>query len=234
MTAAERSDSERPRRTVRSFVLRQGRMTDAQRRALEELWPRYGLEYSAEVLDLDRVFGRSAARTVEIGFGNGDNLIALAHANPGRDYLGIEVHRPGVGRALLAAQAHGLANLRVICHDAVEVFEYQLAPESIDEILVLFPDPWPKKRHQKRRLIQTPFVELMASRLRPGGVLRIATDWENYAQSILETLNACPRLQNLSPDGTFVPRPAERVPTRFEKRGERLGHRVWDLAFRRI
>lgn len=233
MATNDRPGGDAPRRAVRSFVLRQGRLTEAQRRALEELWPRFGLEYDAAPLDLPRAFGRSAPCTVEIGFGNGDNLTAIAAGHPERNYLGIEVHRPGVGRALLAAEKLGLANLRVICHDAVEVFEYQLAPDSLDEVLVLFPDPWPKKRHQKRRLVQSPFVELLASRLAPGGTLRLATDWEHYAHAMLETLAGCPALENLSPDGRFVPRPAERIPTRFEQRGERLGHEVWDLAFRR-
>lgn len=214
--------------------MRGGRVTDAQRRALESLWPKYGIEFEPRTLDLDTAFGRLAPRTLEIGFGNGENLASLAAAHPGRDYLGIEVHRPGVGHLLLRLEERLLPNARVICHDAVEVLDQQIAPRSLDEVLILFPDPWPKKRHHKRRLVQTPFVELVADRLRTGGVLRVATDWQPYAQSALDALSANPGLRNLSADGTFIPRPAERNPTRFEMRGERLGHDVWDLAFIRL
>jgi tRNA (guanine-N7-)-methyltransferase len=221
-------------RPIRSFVVRAGRMTAGQSRALGESWPRYGIEYSAAPLSLDAVFGRAAPRTLEIGFGNGEHLAALAHAHPERDYFGIEVHRPGVGHLLMLAANQGLANLRVSQHDAVEVLREQLAPASLDEVLVLFPDPWHKKRHHKRRLIQPPFVELIAARLKPGGVFRLATDWENYAQQMLEVIGAAGALfTNLSPTGDWIPRPEERAPTRFEKRGARLGHGVWDLAFRR-
>jgi tRNA (guanine-N7-)-methyltransferase len=159
--------------------------------------------------------------------------VALAAAHPQRDFLGIEVHRPGVGRLLLALEARAVANVRVICHDAVEVLGQQIPERSLDEILILFPDPWPKKRHHKRRLIQVPFAQLLASRLVDGAVLRVATDWHPYALEILETLGAVAGLKNLAADGGFVARPAERAPTRFERRGERLGHEVWDLAFRR-
>jgi len=185
------------------------------------------------VLDLDALFGRSAPRVVEIGFGNGENLAALAAAHPERDYLGIEVHRAGVGRLMLAAQTGQLTNVRIACHDAVEVLEHQLPRDSLDELLILFPDPWHKKRHHKRRLIQPPFVELAASRLKTGGVFRLATDWEEYAQQMLEVLGASASFRNLSPSGDWMPRPEERAPTRFEKRGARLGHGVWDLAFAR-
>lgn len=219
--------------SIRSFVIRAGRITPAQQRALDELWPRFGVAFAPGMLDAASLFGRAAPLTVEIGFGNGDNLLALATAHPGRDFLGVEVHRPGVGRLLLGLEERRLANVRVICHDAVEVFERQLAPQSVHEILVLFPDPWPKKRHHKRRLIQRPFAELAVSRLTRGGVLRLATDWQPYALEMLTTLGATPGLENLAADGAFAPRPAERAPTRFERRGERLGHEVWDLAFRR-
>jgi tRNA (guanine-N7-)-methyltransferase len=220
-------------RSIRSFVTRTGRITPAQQRALAELWPRYGIAYAPEPLDAAAIFGRDAPRTIEIGFGNGENLLALAVAHPARDFLGIEVHRPGVGRLLLGLDARSLTNVRVICHDAVEVLAQQIAAQSVDEILVLFPDPWPKKRHHKRRLIQHPFADLLASRLAPGGVLRLATDWQPYALEMLETLRAVAGLHNLAADGAFVARPPERIPTRFERRGERLGHEVWDLAFRR-
>lgn len=221
-------------RSIRSFVTRSGRITDAQQRALQLLWPKYGIEFEACPLDLATAFGRVAPRVVEIGFGNGENLISLTATRPERDFLGIEVHLSGVGRVLLAAEERQLGNLRVICHDAVEVLERQIPLQSLDEVLILFPDPWPKKRHHKRRLVQGPFVELLAARLRPSGLLRLATDWQPYAEHMLEVLSACPLLSNESAQQTFVPRPSERAPTRFEKRGERLGHGVWDLAFRRI
>ena len=214
--------------------MRTGRMTAGQTRALEDLWPRFGVEFSPQVLALDEVFGRSAPRTLEIGFGNGEHLVALATAHPERDYFGIEVHRPGVGHLLMLAATNNLTNIRASTHDAVDVLRGQVAPASLDEVLILFPDPWHKKRHHKRRLIQPPFVELIASRLRAGGVLRLATDWEEYAIQMLEVLGGASALfTNLSPDGDWMPRPDERAPTRFEKRGARLGHGVWDLAFRR-
>ena len=228
------SDSDHHPRAIRSFVTRSGRITAAQERALQELWPRYGIEIGPEPLDLDALFGREARRVAEIGFGNGDNLLALAGSRPEEDFLGIEVHRPGVGRLLLQLKERGLDNVRVACHDAVELLERHLSGACLDEILILFPDPWPKKRHHKRRLIQAHFVGLLAERLRAGGVLRLATDWEPYAAEMLATLSAEPRLRNVAADDGFVPRPAERSPTRFERRGERLGHQVWDLQFRRV
>jgi tRNA (guanine-N7-)-methyltransferase len=173
--------------------------------------------------------------TLEIGFGNGEHLASLAAAHPERNYLGVEVHRPGVGHLFMLAQAANLTNLRASTHDAVEVLREQIAPASLDEVLLLFPDPWHKKRHHKRRLIQAPFLELLASRLHAGGVLRMATDWEEYALQMLEVLRAASEsFRNLSPTGEWMPRHEERAPTRFEKRGARLGHGVWDLAFRRL
>lgn len=224
---------ESARRPIRSFVMRTGRMTAGQARALEDLWPRYGVEYTPAPLDLDALFGRRAPRTLEIGFGNGEHLAALAAANSDRDYFGVEVHRPGVGHLLMLAATGNLTNIRASTHDAVEVLRDQLAPASLDEVLVLFPDPWHKKRHHKRRLIQPPFVELLASRLAVGGVLRLATDWQEYALQMLEVLRASASFTNLSPTDDWMPRPEERAPTRFEKRGARLGHGVWDLAFTR-
>ena len=226
--------NEAPHRPIRSFVMRAGRMTSGQSRALEELWPRYGVAHVQQALSLDVLFGRRAPRTLEIGFGNGEHLAALATAHPQRDYFGIEVHRPGVGHLLMLAADRQLSNVRVSDHDAVEVLNDQIPPASLDEVLVLFPDPWHKKRHHKRRLIQPPFVELVASRLAPGGVFKLATDWEEYAVQMLEVLGAANGvLANESPTGDWMPRPEERAPTRFEKRGARLGHGVWDLAFRR-
>jgi len=228
------TEDEKHHRPIRSFVMRAGRMTVGQSRALDELWPNYGVEYSPAALSLDVLFGRHAPRSLEIGFGNGEHLAALAAAHPERDYFGIEVHRPGVGHLLMLAQTRDLRNLRVSDHDAVEVLRDQVPPASLDEVLVLFPDPWHKKRHHKRRLIQPPFVELIASRLATGGLFKLATDWEPYAVQMLEVLSAAKdAFINLSPSGDWMPRPDERAPTRFEMRGERLGHGVWDLAFRR-
>ena len=227
------SDSDYPR-AIRSFVTRSGRITAAQERALQELWPKYGVELGTAPLDLDALFGRRARRVAEIGFGNGDNLLSLAASRPQEDFLGVEVHRPGVGRLLLQLEERALGNVRVICADAVEVLERHLGGAGLDEILILFPDPWPKKRHHKRRLIQPPFVALLAARLKEGGTLRLATDWEPYAHEMLATLAAESKLRNVAAGGGFIPRPAERSPTRFERRGERLGHLVWDLEFRRV
>jgi len=220
-------------RAIRSFVVRAGRMTVAQDRAWQELWPRFGLETAEIPLDLPAIFGRDAARTLEVGFGNGESLVALAASHPERDFLGIEVHRPGVGHLMLQAAELHLTNLRVICRDAVEVLQRCIPAESLDELLLYFPDPWPKKRHHKRRIVQPEFVALVASRLRPGGVLRMATDWQHYAAQMLEVAGQCVALRNESPQGSYVPRPESRPVTRFERRGQRLGHEVWDLAFRR-
>jgi tRNA (guanine-N7-)-methyltransferase len=220
-------------RGVRSFVLRAGRMTDGQQRALETLWPRFGFEYTPQPCDLAALFGREAPRIVEIGFGNGAHLIQMASARPEADFLGVEVHRPGVGRVLLEVERLELRNVRVSNHDAVEVIGQQLPEACLDEVLVLFPDPWHKKRHHKRRLLNEAFVALLASRLKGGGLLRAATDWEPYAIAMLEVLGGCALLENTAADGGYVPRPQSREPTRFERRGERLGHGVWDLAFRR-
>ena len=218
------------RRTIRSYVLRAGRITDAQKRALDELLPRYGIPFAPRPLDLDAAFGRAAPRVLEIGFGNGDTLVELATASPGTDFIGVEVHPPGVGRCLHAADEGGLSNLRVVMHDAVEVLEQMIPPAALDEVLLYFPDPWPKKRHHKRRIVQPAFAALVASRVKPGGRFRLATDWEPYAAWMLEVLNASPELANVAPDGGCVARP-ERGATRFERRGRRLGHRVFDLEY---
>jgi len=218
-----------PRR-IRSFVLRAGRVTAAHERALPELWPRFGLDFNGAALDLDAAFGRQAPRCLEIGFGTGEVIAALAQANPHIDYLGIEVHRSGVGRLLLEAAHAQLTNLRIVCHDAVEVLSV-VNEASFDEILIFFPDPWHKKRHRKRRLIDDAFAALLASRLRPGGTLRLATDWEDYAVQMLGVCDAAAQFTNASQDGTYVPRPGFRPATRFEKRGARLGHGVWDLEY---
>ena len=224
----------RPHRTVRSFVVRAGRMTVAQERAWRELWPVLGVPEAAGPLDLKALFGRAAPCTLEVGFGNGESLAALAAAHPDRNYLGVEVHRPGVGHLMLRCEAEALHNVRIICRDAVEVLASCIADDSLDELLLYFPDPWHKKRHHKRRLVQGAFLELMARKLRSGGVLRMATDWQEYAEQMLTIANGCALLRNESASGEYVPRPAGRPLTRFERRGQRLGHDVRDLAFRRI
>jgi tRNA (guanine-N7-)-methyltransferase len=227
-------DPELKHRAIRSYVLRAGRMTDAQARALEQLWPRYGIAAGLDTLDLPGIFGREAPRIMEIGFGNGDNLAALAAARPGTDFLGVEVHAPGVGHLLRSAVEAQLTNLRVIRQDAMEVLRNRIAPQSLDAILVLFPDPWPKKRHHKRRLVNAEFTALAASRLREGGTLQLATDWAPYAEWMLETIGRTGDFRNRAPDGGYVPRNPDRLRTRFETRGERLGHAVHDLCYERI
>lgn len=222
-----------PRRTVRSYVLRAGRSTTAQQRALAELWPLYGVEFTPRALDLDELFARSAPRMIEIGFGAGEALLAFASAHPDIDCIGIEVHRPGVGHLLLGAHEAGLTNLRIICHDAVEVLQQQIPPASIALVHIFFPDPWHKKRHHKRRLIQPAFMGVLATAIAPGGTLRLATDWEHYAQHMRDVIDAHPGFMNISAGTGFMPRNEERPLTRFERRGQRLGHDVWDLEYLR-
>jgi len=232
MTTAP-SPHETPKRRVRSFVLRMGRMTPAQARALRELWPRYGIDFSQQQLNMDAIFGRRAPRLLEIGFGSGEALLAYAAAHPEQDCLGIEVHRPGVGRLLLGAAQLSLSNLRVVCHDAVEVLEHMLPASAIDTVHLFFPDPWPKKRHAKRRIVQPAFAAVLARVLRPGGLLRLATDWEPYARQMQTVLDASDGFDSLAGESGFVTRPDVRPLTRFELRGQRLGHEVWDLAYRK-
>ena len=220
-----------PHRPIRSYVLRQGRVTDAQRRARDELLPRFGIPYSRELLDLDVAFGRAAPKILEIGFGMGETTARIAADHTQNDYLGIEVHTPGVGSLLKRTAELGITNLRIIQHDAVEVVEHMIAPASLAGIHVFFPDPWPKKRHHKRRLIQPAFARTLASRLKPGAYLHAATDWEDYALHMKEVLSAEPLLANTA-DG-FTQRPEHRPLTKFENRGLRLGHPVWDIFFRR-
>jgi tRNA (guanine-N7-)-methyltransferase len=216
---------------IRSFVLRQGRVSAAQRRYREEGMPRWGIAYRPAVLDLDAVFGRRAPKILEIGCGMGEATATIAAEHPQNDYLGIEVHTPGVGSLLKEIATRELANLRVIQHDAVEVVREMIAPGSLSGIHVFFPDPWPKKRQQKRRLIQPEFVKLLATRLTPRGYLHCATDWEDYALQMLQVLSGEALLTNMARD--FAPRPAYRPQTKFEKRGLTLGHRVWDVFFLR-
>lgn len=222
-----------PRRAIKSFVRREGRLTDGQKRALEQGWPYYGLEPVASLLDLSQLFGRTAPVVLEIGFGNGDHLLARATAEPQHDFIGAEVHRPGIGRLLSRAQAAGLRNLRVTAQDAVEFLRGQLADGALSEVVIQFPDPWHKKRHHKRRLIQPDFAQLLAQKICMGGHLQLATDWADYASQMLAVLNAEPAFRNDSADCTYVPKPATRLKTKFEARGERLGHTVFDLQYTR-
>lgn len=207
-------------------------MGSGQARALAELGPRFVLPYQEAQLDLSATFGREAPRVVEIGFGMGQATASIAHAHPEGDFLGIEVHEPGVGALLKRIEELGLGNLRIVQHDAVEVFKHMLADASLDGIHIFFPDPWHKKRHHKRRLIQSDFVALLVRKLKPGGYLHLATDWEHYAQQMLEVLAADEHLANTCE--TYAPRPEYRPLTKFEQRGLRLGHGVWDLLFRRV
>lgn len=219
------------KRSIRSFVLRQGRVSNAQRRAFDALLPRYGVPFAPRAHDLDAVFGRPAPKILEIGSGMGETTAAIALEHPENDYLAVEVHTPGVGSLLKRIADLGLANLRVVQHDAVEVLQEMIAPGTLAGVHLFFPDPWPKKRHHKRRLVQTPFAALLASRLRPGGYVHAATDWEDYASQILEVFSAEPMLENTA--GGFAERPQTRPFTKFEQRGVALGHRVYDVVFRR-
>ena len=221
-------------RRVRSFVLRQGRITPAQEQAFEAHWSRYGLDYSEGMLDLQALFPRTAAVVLEIGFGNGEQLLHAAVHEAGRNFIGIEVHRPGAGRLMNGLANAGVDNVRVSTHDAVEVLQHQLPPQSLDEVRIYFPDPWPKKRHHKRRLIQPDFVELLASRVRAGGLLHLATDWAGYAEHMLEVVDGCAQWRNCAGVGAYSTMPSWRINTHFEKRGLRLGHGVWDLLHERI
>ena len=218
-------------RPIRSFVLRQGRFSPGQQRAYEMLMPRFGIPFSPVFLDLDAVFGRNAPKILEIGFGMGETTARIAAEHPENDYLGVEVHTPGVGALLKRVDELALTNIRVIQHDAVEVAREMVPPGSLAGIHVFFPDPWPKKRHHKRRLLQQAFAELLASRLAPGGYFHVATDWQEYAEHILATLGAVPALENSH--AGFAARPADRPETKFERRGRQLGHGSWDAIFRK-
>ena len=231
MTSTNPAGADPAHRPVRSFVLRQGRMSPAQQRALDTLLPRLGIAFSPAPLDFAATFGRRAPVILEIGFGMGETTAAIAAARPQDDFLGLEVHGPGVGALLNRVDAAGLSNVRVIQHDAVDVIAHMIPAASLAGIHIYFPDPWPKKRHHKRRLLQPAFVRALADRLSAGGYLHAATDWDEYAQEILATFSAEPLLANTTAD--FAPRPAWRPQTKFETRGLKLGHGVRDLVFRR-
>lgn len=218
-------------RRVRSFVLREGRLTDGQRQALTTLWARYGLEREAGPLDPLAVFGRDAPRVLEIGYGMGQSLVAMAAAEADKDFIGIEVHRPGVGALLMATRDAGLSNLRSYCDDAVDILNLCIADNSLHRVQLYFPDPWPKKKHHKRRIVQPDWVRLIHAKLAPGGVLHMATDWRDYADHMMAVMNQAEGFVNHAGGGRFSPRPAWRPETKFERRGEKLGHGVWDLLF---
>jgi len=231
MTARESSAGRH--RSIRSFVKRTGRITPSQERALRELWPAFGIDFSSHPLELDAVFGRSAQRVLEIGFGNGDSLVTLAAEQPDRDFIGVEVHEPGAGHCLLRIEETGITNLRLIVHDALDVLGEQIPRASLERLNLYFPDPWPKKRHHKRRIVNERFLRLVADRLADGGTLHLATDWENYAEHIDLALSASPLFaldERREHDGS---RPLDRPATKFEARGLRLGHRIWDWRYRK-
>ncbi len=221
-------------RPIRSYVLRQGRLTPGQERAFETLWPRFGVEFTGETLDLPALFGNGHPVYLEIGFGNGDSLAQMAAANPDRNYLGIEVHSPGVGHLLLKIEELGLTNIRILRHDAVEVVSKGIGDGALEGAFLFFPDPWHKKRHHKRRILQPAFLEQLARVIRPGGTFHAATDWENYAEHMMLVLTESPHFENRLGPGNYSERPSYRPLTKFEQRGQRLGHGVWDLLFTRL
>lgn len=228
------SEPAKPLRGIRSYVRREGRITQAQRRALRELWPKYGVDATNELLDFEQLFGRRGSVMLEIGFGNGAALCELARANPQNDYVGIEVYRPGIGSLLLKLERLGLSNVRVIRDDATRAFAHSVPPDSLEAVYLFFPDPWPKKRHYKRRLVQPDFLAQVTRSLRPAGCLHMATDWQDYAEHMLAVVSQVPGLENVAGEGRYAPRPENRLLTRFERRGQELGHKVWDLVYRRI
>lgn len=221
-------------RTIRSFVKRTGRMTPSQERAIRELWPRYGIDHDTSSLDLDAMFGRQADRVLEIGFGNGETLVQAAADHPELDYIGLEVHEPGVGHCLLRARDAGISNLRVIVHDAVEVLQSQISDGALSRINLYFPDPWPKKRHHKRRIINAQFVSLAAKKLRTGGTIHIATDWANYADCIDDIMSETKKFTLLERRQHTGNQPLDRYTTKFESRGLKKGHGIWDWQYGRI
>jgi len=220
-------------RKIRSFVMRAGRLTEGQQRALEQQWPEYGLELGVPFNPVE-IFQREAPLIAEIGFGMGDSMLEMAQADPDSDFVGIEVHTPGVGRLLNNASEHSVTNIRVYQDDAVEVFNQCFADDSIDRLQLFFPDPWHKKKHHKRRIVQLEFAELVRRKLKPGGIWHMATDWEPYAEHMIEIMSAAPGYENEAGEKLYVPKPDYRPETKFERRGARLGHGVWDMRFIKV
>ena len=218
-------------RTIKSYVVRSGRMTPGQEKAYQENWSQFGVEADGRMLDFQQLYGRNAPVILEIGFGMGDSLFEMAVNNPHNNYLGIEVHKPGVGRLLGNIKKQALTNLKVMKSDAVEVLSKQIPDESLSAVYLFFPDPWHKTRHHKRRIVQDDFIQLVRQKLQPGGQFHMATDWQNYAEHMLEHMQRAEGFENASTDGTYIPRPDYRPITKFERRGERLGHGVWDILF---
>lgn len=233
VTLTEFTDEGKMVRKIRSFVRREGRLTKGQEHAMEKNWPTMGIDFATEMLDWTQVFNREAPVVLEIGFGMGASLVEMAQAAPEKNYVGIEVHSPGVGHCLMGAEAANLTNLRVMCHDGVEVFEHMIPDGSLDMVQLFFPDPWHKARHHKRRIVQPEFAQMLRKKLKIGGIFHMATDWENYAEHMVEVMDAAPGYKNTATDGAYIARPEDRPLTKFEARGHRLGHGVWDMKYMR-
>ena len=234
VTTNEYNEDGKMIRKIRSFVRREGRLTKGQENAMNECWSTMGIDYKAEILDWKEVFGNDNPVVLEIGFGMGASLVEMAKNAPEKNFIGIEVHSPGVGACLADAREAGITNLRVMCHDAVEVFEHMIPNGSLATLQLFFPDPWHKKRHHKRRIVQLDFAEMVRQKLILNeGIFHMATDWENYAEHMIEIMNQAPGFENIAEEGDFIPRPEERPLTKFEARGHRLGHGVWDIKFKR-
>lgn len=221
-------------RKVRSFVRREGRLTKGQEVAMQECWPTMGIDFQEELLDFTMLFGNDNPVTLEIGFGMGASLVEMAKNAPEKNFIGIEVHSPGVGACMMAARDAGITNLRLLCHDAVEVFAKMLPEQSLACVQLFFPDPWHKKRHHKRRIVQDEFAQMLRSKLKIGGIFHMATDWENYAEHMVEVMNVAQGYKNIATQGDYIERPKDRPLTKFEARGHRLGHGVWDMKYQRI
>ena len=228
------SETHQPiKRRIRSFVKREGRLTSGQQRALEELFPQYGIRLEQGLLNFDNLFNRHAPRILEIGFGNGASLAEMAQQNPGNDYLGIEVHRPGLGNLLSQIEEKGISNIRVSNDDAIEVLSQQIPDDSLDAVYLFFPDPWHKRNHHKRRIVQDEFAQTIRAKLKIGGYLHMATDWDHYARHMMMVLSRAEGFENTAGAGEYIERPDYRPLTKFEQRGQKLGHEVWDLVFKK-
>ncbi|MCC8365425.1 tRNA (guanosine(46)-N7)-methyltransferase TrmB [Xenorhabdus sp. PB61.4] len=230
----EYDENGRALRRVRSFVRRQGRLTARQQHALDNVWPNMGVDYQPALQDMAELFGRDAPVVLEIGFGMGTSLVTMASQNPEKNFFGIEVHAPGVGACLASAEDENISNLRVMCHDAIEVLENMIPEQGLEMVQLFFPDPWHKARHNKRRIVQPAFAQMIRNKLKIGGVFHMATDWQPYAEYMLEVMSEAEGYRNISESNDYVPRPDSRPVTKFEMRGHRLGHGVWDLMFERV